>query len=214
MDYNQSHSIMEQHRLTNKQRNKENWQSIVRYLSDGPKQTIPKTFEEGMEIWNNKIKSPNFEYHPVDKNISRTSNSNKIWAILTRNTTNKYSISQLDPECNILYVASEADKKEVQNVEKTAKKHKVQILSIDKQKSLQYRIKNHTDLDIYSKDILLGTLFLVSQGATSIQVPNMRSKGKYNRNCVLQKRFFLFDLTAKLGIRQLENGVDRLITMI
>ena len=181
---------MERHRIVNKQRNKENWQSVVRYLSDGPKLTIPKTFEEGMKLWNERINGPKFEYNnPVNTNVSET----KKWAILTKNSIHESSIAQLDPKCKVLYVASGDDDKEVQELEKKMKGYEVEILSTEKQMSLQCRVNKHQDLDSYSKGILVGTLFALSQGAKTIQVPSTKSKGKMYKLSSFHHSFLYFN---------------------
>ena len=63
-DYEKVHEKFETHRLKNKIRNRSNWRSIVRYLADGPKSSIPKSFQSGMEIWKSKIKPLSFSSNP------------------------------------------------------------------------------------------------------------------------------------------------------
>ena len=174
-DYDKVHEVMEKHHIKNKERNRENWRSAVRYLADGPNSTIPKTFQSGMAMWNNQIKPPDFSYKLPKAN---SNNSSSSWVLLCESTVNEHIISQVDSKYQVLYVASNNNTEVPYSLEKKVTKEKLSLLTLSDQKLLTFRTNQHTELHNCTKRILVGSLFLISKGATSIQIPRYRIEGK------------------------------------
>ena len=173
-DYDKVHEVMERHHIKNKERNRENWRSTVRYLADGPNSTIPKTFQSGMAMWNNKIQPPDFSYKPPKANSNNGSNS---WVLLCESTINEHIISQVDSKYQVLYVVSNNNTKVPYSLEKKVTKDKLSLLTLSDKKLLTLRTKQHTELHNCTKQILVGSLFLISKGVKSIQIPKYRIEG-------------------------------------
>ena len=184
-DYDKAHAEMDKHRVKNKKRNKENWQSIVRYLSDNVKPTIPKSFDEGMKLWENKMKPPVFYSKTVTTGVNKTLNKPNKWIIISESVIDQHINAQMDPECQVLYVANTKEAKLLHNLGQKIHGDRLKILTVEKQNSLGYRITQHLGLDNYSKGILTGSLYVLSLGATSIHIPHTNSQGiVYFQECI------------------------------
>ena len=166
-NYDEVHKVLEEHRIRNKEKNRENWRSIVRYLADGPKSTIPETFESGMAMWDNKVEPPDFSYRPPKVNSSNASNS---WVLLCESPVNEDILSQIDPKLQVLYVISNNITKVPYNLGKKIANHELEILTLNDMKLSTFRTKQNTELHNCTKQTLIGSLFLISKGVTSIQI--------------------------------------------
>ena len=167
-NYDKVHNVMEEHHIRNKERNRENWQTVVRYLADGPKSTIPKTFQSGMAMWNNKVKPPDFSYRPPKVNSNNASNS---WVLLCDSSVNEDIISQIDTKYQVLYVVSDNNTLVPQSLKEKITKDKLELLTLNDKKLLTFRTSQNTKLHNCTKQILVGSLFLISKGAANIEIP-------------------------------------------
>ena len=176
-NYDEVQEVMEEHHVRNKEKNRENWRSKVRYLADGPKSTIRETFESGMAMWNSKIKPPDFSYRPPKINSSNTSNS---WVLLCESAANEDIFSHIDSKLQVLYVVSNNITKVPYNLGKKITNHKLEVLTLNDMKLSTLRTNQNSELHNCTKQMLVGSLFLISKGATSIQIPKSRIKGNLN----------------------------------
>ena len=165
---------MEQHRIKNKMINKNNWQAIVSYLHDAVKNDLPTTFEEGIRQWEMKIDEPSF----LSKiKFSRNNPSSIKWVIITSHTLN-INIEYIEEKWNFLYVSNGSDKDHLQSIFKTVSKSKLEILTLEKQKVMNYKVTTYQDADNFTKDVLTGSIYVISHGATSIHILQDKSRGK------------------------------------
>ena len=125
--------------------NKKNWQSVVRYLSDGPKLKTPKSFEEGMKIWNGKLQPPDFSGKKRMEGIKRTSYLH--WTVIGESAIKPNVISQLDFSRKILYVAIQKNVDKLLWLEKTSGNYHIDLLPIDAQKSMNIKLNLRPELD-------------------------------------------------------------------
>ena len=174
-DYEMVHSKMEQHRSRNRQINRKHWQDIARYLDDGTTAKMPETFEEGMRLWENNMKV-NFYSKPL--NISKGTKKHDKWALVSESVLNNDIIYQIGSEFHVLCVAD--NNKTILN--NPGLDNRIEILTVQEQNLLGYRVSNHPQVVSFSKRILVGSLYLLSQGARNIFIPEPQSKGKKSGN--------------------------------
>ena len=166
---------MEQHRIKNKMVNKNNWQAIVTYLHDRMKNDMPHTFEEGIKQWEMKIDEPLF----VSKIKSRRSNASpKKWVIITSYISSHIYFENIEEKWHILYVSNGSHENHLKSIFKKVPNERLEILTLEKQKIMKYKVTTYQDADKFTKDVLTGSIYVISQGATSIHILQDKSRSK------------------------------------
>ena len=161
---------MKEHTMQNKLTNRNNWKAIVAYLSEEKTNNVlPKTFEEGMHIWNLNNERPDYKArgHPClkcgDGNnwIILIGTDLKEFCKFTPVRNYKYLIMSLEPIDHTLRYQVGSCK--IINQTEIVYYHDRLIFS-------KYNIFKATNVNSKSLTILLGSLYLMSRNATNISI--------------------------------------------
>ncbi len=143
---------IEPHNSKNRKLNTLGWKSIERYLGDTGKGEMPKTFREGMELWNAKNKPPQF----FPEENKATMQSAQQWMVakvdVSHSNVTKLSIGNQ------------------QYMESHSSPHSHIVLTQRDLQDLKYRILQNAACHRYPK-YLPEVLYAVSRGAGQITLP-------------------------------------------
>ena len=185
-NYNEAHDKFVKFRIKNKQMNRKNWRSVVRYLSDGPQLKTPRTFEEGMKIWNGKLQPP--DYGSPKHKVTPEETSRK-WMIISESMNNykeKDIISQVSKAGNVMYVSNNITTINIEDLKKKSDNYKLELLSVNDHKLMNIKLRNRTEINSFTREILVGSLYLIFKGVRSIQFPTFNIEGNMVKIMVLK----------------------------
>ncbi len=175
VDLSEVHRKTEIHRNQNRYQNKLNWQSIAKYLTDEgstagteKRREFPKSFEEGMRIWNRKKQPPDFKSDQiqVDKPIRK-------WIIVTGNTLDLLLRMRISKDQHIIVVGAKGnytDQVDILHQNHIPNERMVFISFYQSNNSLTTNILNEAGCS-FDPIPLVGVLHAVKYGAEHIVMP-------------------------------------------
>ena len=153
---------MKSHNTKNKELNKLCWKSIVRYLGDTIKGKMPRTFQEGMDLWKHKNKPPQF----IPKQNNVTGNTTvQHWVVISQGNGNRSNSLKTKHKNILLHVTNRS----IDNQRNYSVKSQIVLTQRDVE-GLQYRIVQNDAFSRYPK-YLPGVIYSVSKGARGITLP-------------------------------------------
>ncbi len=157
---------IESHNSKNRKLNTLGWRSIERYLGDTGKGEMPKTFSEGMELWNSKNKPPQF--FPEENNEIHNTTA-QHWVVVSKADISHSNI-QAEMQNIYFYVTKQSKDNEQQMESSNSSPHSHIVLTERDLQHLKYRILQNDAYYRYPK-YLPEVLYALSKGARQITLP-------------------------------------------